>query len=438
MNEPHGNEQRKGTLTTTMSKVKSADGDDAEADAPGNTEMKGLVAAAAMMAKGGDESKEDASAKKQNSIQSSNNIDETIADEIVASSSPMASNKTSSKGGKKPKDITAARARRLEQNRRAAIESRRRKKVMIGELQRSVAFYSKANENLRLDNCDLERRLFLAKRRVMEIEAGMEIEIDATDTANAELKAPPEDASKLLTSPKEESSIPVVEKPSQNMNEQRHQQNVVLSDLTSSVVQSLHTAVSPMQTAVDHSQAHLAATQAMYEARGYSSSAARVAANTFSPFVGVTDKTPGMKADIATNFNATDRGGNFQMLPPTAAHILPPSIAAQLPSEKEVGSDKYMEALKKFAIQQTAAANASATAANVAIQALHFHNMMKEATNNGANKSPPMIIPPFVPSISMPPTILPSIAATRMRYAATVNPASGSDKEPPKKKPKSK
>jgi hypothetical protein len=60
-----------------------------------------------------------------------------------------------------------ARARRLEQNRRAAIESRRRKKVMIAELQRSVTFYTKANESLKVVNLDLEQRLFLARQRVL-------------------------------------------------------------------------------------------------------------------------------------------------------------------------------------------------------------------------------------------------------------------------------
>lgn len=70
------------------------------------------------------------------------------------------------------KDANAARTRRLEQNRRAAIESRRRKKVMIAELQKSVAFYTKANESIKLDNLDLEQKLLLAKKSIMQMKAG--------------------------------------------------------------------------------------------------------------------------------------------------------------------------------------------------------------------------------------------------------------------------
>jgi len=66
------------------------------------------------------------------------------------------------------KDVSQARARRLEQNRRAAVESRRRKKVMLEELRRSVAFYTKANSNLKMQNEDLERKIFIAKQRIAQ------------------------------------------------------------------------------------------------------------------------------------------------------------------------------------------------------------------------------------------------------------------------------
>eukprot|EP00956_Cyclotella_meneghiniana_P026716 scaffold58433_cov23-Cyclotella_meneghiniana.AAC.1 len=76
-----------------------------------------------------------------------------------------ASNSSSSSS----KDIPAAKARRLEQNRRAAIESRRRKKVLMEELKRSVAFYTKSNATIAQHNRELEHRLILAKQRLNEM-----------------------------------------------------------------------------------------------------------------------------------------------------------------------------------------------------------------------------------------------------------------------------
>ena len=52
-----------------------------------------------------------------------------------------------------------SRALRLEQNRKAARESRRRKKAMIEELQRSLMFFSKANERLKQQNDLFTRQL---------------------------------------------------------------------------------------------------------------------------------------------------------------------------------------------------------------------------------------------------------------------------------------
>jgi hypothetical protein len=52
-----------------------------------------------------------------------------------------------------------SRALRLEQNRKAARESRRRKKAMIEELQRSLMFFSKANDRLKQQNELLTRQI---------------------------------------------------------------------------------------------------------------------------------------------------------------------------------------------------------------------------------------------------------------------------------------
>lgn len=66
--------------------------------------------------------------------------------------------------------VSKAREIRLEQNRKAARESRRRKKVMIEELQRSVVFFSRANNTLKHQNDDLSRLLMQAQVQVAAIE----------------------------------------------------------------------------------------------------------------------------------------------------------------------------------------------------------------------------------------------------------------------------
>jgi len=64
---------------------------------------------------------------------------------------------------------------RLEQNRKAAIESRRRKKVMIDELQRSVIFFSRANDSLKQQNDALELMLMQAQAKISTMEAGNDV-----------------------------------------------------------------------------------------------------------------------------------------------------------------------------------------------------------------------------------------------------------------------
>lgn len=134
------------------------------AAASGSKKMKGLVEAAALMAGGSGTSK----------VLSSQDI-ELASYSAAAAKMPMPTlNSAPSTSDEKTqaKDANAARTRRLEQNRRAAIESRRRKKVMIAELQKSVAFYTKANESIKLDNLDLEQKLLLAKRSILQMKAG--------------------------------------------------------------------------------------------------------------------------------------------------------------------------------------------------------------------------------------------------------------------------
>ena len=72
---------------------------------------------------------------------------------------------------------------RLEQNRKAARESRRRKKVMIEELQRSVIFFSRANQTLKSQNDDLTRLMVQAQMQIAAIESHKKNESAANEGA---------------------------------------------------------------------------------------------------------------------------------------------------------------------------------------------------------------------------------------------------------------
>lgn len=132
-------------------------------------------------------------------------------------------------GGMKPLkrgSVSKAREIRLEQNRKAARESRRRKKSMIDELQRSVIFFSRANSTLKQQNDELTRLLVQAQTQVNEIESGQQ-----PTAASATLQP-----------------------------EQQHVQG----------------------QGDQHQKAQAVAQQAVYETQGFSSTAARTAAQTMN------------------------------------------------------------------------------------------------------------------------------------------------------------
>lgn len=127
-----------------------------------------------------------------------------------------------------------AREIRLEQNRKAARESRRRKKSMVEELQRSVIFFSRANNTLKHQNDELTRLLMQAQAQV----AALENQSQTLGQTMKEDQVQPMD-SHMNTESQEKNSM-----------EQAHAQTV--------------------------------ATQAMYESQGFPSAAARAAAQSIN------------------------------------------------------------------------------------------------------------------------------------------------------------
>lgn len=273
--------------------------------------MKDLVAAAAMMAEGSPDQ-----INKQKS-----NVDDDkrkgvakkpIEAEAVPSSTATTS--ASSSDGDKPmkkKDVSAARARRLEQNRRAAAESRRRKKVMIEELQRSVTFYTKANQNLLMDNTELEHRLYLAKRSL-----GMNVE-------GQQLKSPPEESNQVAEVTTNAAMSTSYEQLI-NIDLQLHQQHKPGTSPTAGAIPfpHLHNSISPIEQLNQGTQVSQPKTStALY---GY---------NAFSQITGTSNA---VSNEAGTALNLADHLDTKQ-----------PSTTFPLPSKEEVGSIKHIESLEK-------------------------------------------------------------------------------------------
>ena len=59
---------------------------------------------------------------------------------------------------------------RLEQNRKAASESRKRKRILLDELQRSVIFFTRANDTLKQQNQNLQTLLQQAQNQIKNMD----------------------------------------------------------------------------------------------------------------------------------------------------------------------------------------------------------------------------------------------------------------------------
>ena len=163
---------------------------------------------------------------------------------------------------KKGRDI------RLEQNRKAARESRKRKKVMVEELQRSVVFFSRANNTLKQQNEELTRLLLQAQEQTKNVTAG---------TSTTEVKA-----------------------------------DVIAHD---PVAPAIVAAVASTTATVEHDSlneqqknAEIVATQALYESQGFPAAAARAAAQAMN--------STGSATLGFDNFTAASRSSAMMVPPP--------------------------------------------------------------------------------------------------------------------------
>ncbi len=207
---------------------------------------------------------------------------------------------------------------------------------MIGELQRSVTFYSKANENLKKSNEELEELLLVAKQKISQKDDG--------GSAAGGLKTPEEDQSSLVGgSPGVEAKV--------------EEQPTHVAIPTPSFA-----SVDPANNVAHADQAHFAAMQALYENMGYPAVAARSAASVFSQF--------------GTGFDDAKK---------------PDPV---LPDINSVDTDAYIQSLEQYALQKTAAANAATLAANEAMRIANWHKMMRTSGQSASvpsdGKPPPV------------------------------------------------
>ena len=287
--------------------------------------------------------------------------------------------------------------KRLEQNRLAAIESRRRKKVMVEELQRSVAFYTKANSSLKNQNRELEGRILLARQRTASNAASdcaikkcvKEATLDNDDEEVEPIEVPRKDL------PVQDTDVTHFHPPREHNLSLAHQQQQQQQQ---------------EQDRSSEAEAHFAATQALYKSMGFPPGAARAAATTFSQFAtgthGTTHHHPvpnhhdEHKEVVPTTVSSTTQ----LFVPSSFNKVEEDNIVVVAPSpikidnnnnnnnnnnnseqDKTTANDNnnnnnnnnsatsYIEALNRFAMQQAVAANAAAAAATAAIQAANFH-----------------------------------------------------------------
>lgn len=292
-----------------------------------------------------------------------------------------------SKKSRKSIEAEERRGKRLEHNRLAAIESRRRKKHMVEELQRSVQFYTKANSNLKSQNADLESQLLIANQKIL-----------MNDPESVKVKGaegvPVSAKEGLPTPPNNKRAIRKASNKNADASIQRAKQPVLVNVSGSSGSPTIFRKPSCAEMDKQAQQAQFAATQAIYKTMGYPAGAARVAASTFSQFVGQTGIVPGL-SDAKDEASPPKRGAAMATAPTAVPQIKSSVDSPRLPLANKISPEiesedvtTYIEALNQFAMQQAAAANAAAAAATAAIQAARLHNQLKNGSSASVKALP--------------------------------------------------
>ena len=187
---------------------------------------------------------------------------------------------------------------------------------MIAELQRSVTFYTKANESLKMVNLDLEQRLFLARQRVHSKQRVLQ----ALDVSR--------EKSILSRDPSKKSN---------SFEQSRNDKQPPVASVATVPVPPMHGSGSPVRT--DQSHALTSALKLPFDPECPPGDQILLR-NFISDLIGRSGVIPSKICSTNTY--------NFPVGPSLdAKQSSSDTIASQLPSEEEVGGDKYLELLRK-------------------------------------------------------------------------------------------
>jgi hypothetical protein len=286
------------------------------------------------------------------------------------------------KRGRKSIRAHLPREERLALSRFVASESRRRKREMVEDLERSIAFFTMTNAEMKATNAELEREILLAKQRVFAAEKGLAV-------------APQSNPGRLLSllqgspSVEDEQAQAAHFAATQALYKSMGFPPAAARQAASTFAASTFTkgktaglpdtspkssptlsAPSVNEDRAEAQAAHFAATQALYKTRGFPPRAAKEAAATFSRIHQAT--TP--KIDLMAQFQNK---------------VPSPLVTLPRPESRVSSGGSYVEALQRFAQQQQAAAKAAASMAAAALQAVNIHNQQQRLV-----MAPPVVAAP--------------------------------------------
>lgn len=278
------------------------------------------------------------------------------------------------KRGRKSIRAHLPREERLALSRFVASESRRRKREMAEDLERSIAFFTRTNAEMKATNAELEREILLAKQRVFAAEKGLPVAAVAPQSNPSRLLSLLQGSPSVEDEQAQAAHFAATQARYKSMGFPPAAARQAASTFAASTFTKGKTAGLPDTSSAKSSPtlsapsvnedraeaqaAHFAATQALYKTRGFPPRAAKEAAATFSRI----HQTAAPKIDLMTQLQNK---------------VPSPLVTLPRPESRVASGGSYVEALQRFAQQQQAAAKAAASMAAAALQAVNIHNQQQ-------------------------------------------------------------
>ncbi len=203
---------------------------------------------------------------------------------------------------------------RLEQNRKAARESRKRKKVMVEELQRSVVFFSRANNTLKQQNEELTRLMMQAQEHTKNAKVTgsvVEGKTEAVATVSTDAAAAVDSADSATAGV--DSAASTTERESISIKEQLKKATIV-------------------------------ATQALLESQGFPAAAARAASQAMNSTGSATAAT--VFDHFSTTTNSLSNNSSAMMAPPPPPQMQPGATMQAMANFQQAAAAAMQTALQ--------------------------------------------------------------------------------------------